>query len=254
MKLRMLFVLLLSVVVLPNIVGAPIDEVPPFDRPGQETEDQDSGDEGSEDQESDESEEEESEDQEDGQAEEGEDETDGDESDGADGETAETDGEPATPVRTGDSVELVSIPADEAVRPKPVNIRRVLQIVDIEELPNLLETDRRLLSEIRKEVPENRREAEVYLHRLRDLAAASDPMRLVPLANRVLDNSTIYFDWLNTEYENQDERIMEYYVGGARGFSFALDNFRNAVLYTIINRLDLSARIITALQAIGTTE
>ncbi len=207
---------------LQNIAAAPIDEVPPFDPPGNGSEE-----ESSDDQQEDESE---------------------DESEISGPEEAT---ENEKPVRTGASVELVSIPADEAVQPKPVNISRVLQIIDLDDLPDLIEADRRLLSEIRKEVPENRKEAEVYLKRLKKLASASDPIRLVPLVNRVLDNSTIYYDWLDKEFENQDERIMEYYVGGARGFSFALGNFRSAVLYTVINRLDITSRIVTALQAEG---
>ncbi len=147
-------------------------------------------------------------------------------------------------------IELVSIPAYAAGQPKPANLRRTVDVVDIGELAGLLDSDRLLLSEIRKAVPENRVEAESYLRRLKMLAGTSDPARLVPLVDRVLDQAPIYFDWLDREFESQDEQITEYYVGGARGFSFALENFRTAVMFTIMNRLDLASRVISELRVV----
>jgi hypothetical protein len=148
----------------------------------------------------------------------------------------------------GDSgVELVSVPASEAPAPRPVNRRRTLEQVDTADLAVRLDSDRLLLSEIRKPVPEDRDEAVLYLARLKVLAATSDPTRLVPLANRVLDQAPIYYDWLSRDFASQDEQILEYYVGGARGFSFALDNFRTAAMFSIMSRLDVASRVISEL-------
>jgi len=141
-------------------------------------------------------------------------------------------------------LELVSLNATEAASPEPPNGRRTIESVDATELAERLYADRLLLSEIRKEVPESRREAESYLFRLKDLAGRSDPVRLVPLASRVLDQAPIYFDWLARDFENQNEQVTEYYVGGARGFSFALEKFKTAVMFTIMNRLDVASRLI----------
>ena len=137
--------------------------------------------------------------------------------------------------------------ADAAAQPRPRNPGRILRSVDAADLTEKLDADRLLLSEIRKDVPEAREEAELYLIRLKELAAKSDPVRLVPLFDRVLDQAPIYFKWLETEYENQDEQITEYYVGGARGFAFAMDNFRSAVFLVIMNRLDIASRVISEL-------
>ena len=63
-------------------------------------------------------------------------------------------------------------------------------------------------------------------------------------ANRVLEQAPIYFDWLETEFETEQDEIYEYYIGGAQGFSRALEEFQNAVLMTTINRLDTASRII----------
>ena len=123
----------------------------------------------------------------------------------------------------------------------------ILSDLDLGQFTDRMEADRRLLSEIRKNVPDIRREAESYLDRLKNLASLSDPVRLVPLANRVLSNATIYFDWLDRDFADENERAMEYYVGGARGFNIALETFKSAVMFTIINRLDVAAKLINEL-------
>jgi len=140
---------------------------------------------------------------------------------------------------------LVSISASEAPVPRSSNPNRTLAAVDPADFTKRLDADRLLLSEIRKIMPESRGEAENYLDRLKMLAGKSDPLRLVPLADRLLDQAPIYFDWLDREFANQDEQVMEYYVGGARGFSFAFENFKTAVLFTIMNRLDVASRVIS---------
>lgn len=137
--------------------------------------------------------------------------------------------------------------AEDAGAPQPRNPKRLLDTVDVPGLAEKLEADRLLLSEIRKDVPEAREEAVLYLERLKKLAAESDPVRLAPLFNRVLDHAPIYFEWLETEYDNPDEQVTEYYVGGARGFAFAMENFKSAVFFVIMNRLDIASRVISEL-------
>lgn len=121
--------------------------------------------------------------------------------------------------------------------------RSKYKYIDLGQFVEQMEADRRLLSEIRKEVPDVRQEAEMYLDRLKNLAARSDPIKLVPLVNRVMSQAPIYFEWLEREFEDQEEQVSEYYVGGARGFHFALENFKSAVMMTIINRLDMASRL-----------
>ena len=139
------------------------------------------------------------------------------------------------------------IHVNDASQPRPRNPEKILDSVDTDSLAAKLEADRLLLAEIRKDVPEAIEEAVLYLERMKILSKLSDPVRLVPLFERVLDQAPIYFQWLETEYENQDEQITEYYVGGARGFSFAMDNFKSAVFFVIMNRLDIASRVISQL-------
>ena len=147
-----------------------------------------------------------------------------------------------------ESVATTTIDSMEpVVLPTPRTRRSTLSMVDMDRFVQRLESDRRLLSEIRKEVPDARLEAEMYLKRLKELAARSDPVRLVPLVNRVLEQAPTYLDWVDRDFENEEERAMEYYVGGARGFNFALESFKSAVMMTVINRLDIAARVIKEL-------
>ena len=109
----------------------------------------------------------------------------------------------------------------------------------MQKLVGQLESDRRLLAELRKHIPPVRGEAEIYLKRMKELAASSDPVQLVPLAKRVIDKAPAYFNWLEREFETPEESMLEYSIGGAQHFEEAFDSFRNAVLLTVINRLDV---------------
>lgn len=104
-----------------------------------------------------------------------------------------------------------------------------------------VESDRRLLAELRKQVPHDRLEAELYLKRIRELSAISDPIRLVPMANNVIRQAPSLFEWLETEYDDPDERARDYYIGGSWAFHRRFEAFKNAVMLTVINRLDTLA-------------
>ncbi len=131
-----------------------------------------------------------------------------------------------------------------------------LQPVQAASLPNeaertrllaQIEADRLLLSELRKPVPLVRHEAELYLQRVRELATASDPVRLSLLVHTVIQQAPLYFDWAEREFESPDHRVFEYYIGGARGFHDALEELRKGVLFTVMNRLETLAAVIDEL-------
>ncbi len=107
-----------------------------------------------------------------------------------------------------------------------------------------MEADRLLLAEVRKDLPDKRADADLYLKRLKDLAAKSDPVRLVPKVNRLMEQEPIYYDWLekNANSQNQNQSASDYVVGGARGFVVAFQDFENTLLLTVINRLDIAER------------
>ncbi len=123
---------------------------------------------------------------------------------------------------------------------------QALGTTDLQAFINGMEADRLLLAEIRKDLPDKRSDADLYLKRLKDLAGQSDPVHLVPKVNRLIEQEPIYYDWLeknaNAQGQNQGQSASEYVVGGARGFVIAFQDFQNALLLTVINRLDIAER------------
>jgi hypothetical protein len=116
---------------------------------------------------------------------------------------------------------------------------RLLDVVShIDELSGVLEADRLLLIELRKEIPAARDEAEAYLERLRMLAQRSDPARLGPLTDRVLDAAPAWLDWRDTTYATQAEASAAYISTGATAFDEKMAEFRDAILLSVATRLD----------------
>lgn len=114
----------------------------------------------------------------------------------------------------------------------------------VEQLLVKVEADKLLLSELRKPIPVDREAAGVYLRRLRELSAIADPVSLSLLANEVLQQAPYYFDWAEKPFDNPDQQALEYYVGGARGFHLALEEFKRGVYMTLINHLDALSELI----------
>jgi chromosome segregation ATPase len=101
-----------------------------------------------------------------------------------------------------------------------------------------LEADRLLLAELRKDLPQTRREAEAYIERMRVLALRADPVRLGPLATRLVEAAPVYLEWLDQDFETTEEATREFIQSGARGFQTTFSSLSNAVLLTVIDRLD----------------
>jgi hypothetical protein len=102
-----------------------------------------------------------------------------------------------------------------------------------------MEADRLLLTELRKQLPATRPEAEAYLDRMQRLALISDPARLGPVASRVKEVAPIYLDWRDQQFATPQEANAAYLESGASGFDTNWTLFRNAVLMTVSNRLDV---------------
>ncbi len=112
------------------------------------------------------------------------------------------------------------------------------------ELEVRLEADRRLLAELRKSIPRDRHDVELYLRRIRELAAISDPVSLVPLANNVIRQAPALYEWLEREYDDPEEQMRDYYIGGSWAFHRRFETFRKAVLLTVIKRLDVVSELL----------
>ncbi|MBE0478718.1 hypothetical protein IBX65_06330 [Candidatus Aerophobetes bacterium] len=131
---------------------------------------------------------------------------------------------------------------ESSLKKNPAQVEQIL--AELQKLVPQLEVDRRLLAELRKQIPPVRKEAESYLERIKELAAKSDPTQLVPLVNKVMDRTSTFYDWVEEEFETPEERAMAYYMGGAREFRDAFEELKNAILLTVINRLDVIASLV----------
>jgi hypothetical protein len=105
-------------------------------------------------------------------------------------------------------------------------------------LRTTMEADRLLLAELRKDVPTDRTEAESYLARVQDLALASDPARLGVIVSRVREAAPRWLDWRAATYATTQEATTAYLQSGASAFDASWENLHDAVLLTVVNRLD----------------
>jgi hypothetical protein len=118
------------------------------------------------------------------------------------------------------------------------NERLVGSIHLIDDYADPMEADRQLLLELRKPLPEDRPTAEAYLERLHRLAQLADPATLGQPADRVLENAPAFLDWRDTTFQSQQEADQAFATSGAAGFGARFEDFRDAVLLVVANRLD----------------
>jgi len=116
--------------------------------------------------------------------------------------------------------------------------RLVASIDRFDDLKVPIEADRKLLFELRKQLPETRPEAEQQLQRIRSLALTSDPQRLGQLVDRVDESATAFLDWRFGEFESTAEFSAAYVETGANAFDSSFEELRSEALMTVANRLD----------------
>ena len=101
-----------------------------------------------------------------------------------------------------------------------------------------LESDRKLLFELRKSLPETRPEAEAQLDRIRSYALSSDPQGLGQLVDRVDETAPAFLDWRFGEFASTAEFSAAYVETGANAFDSSFEELRSEALRTVANRLD----------------
>jgi len=129
---------------------------------------------------------------------------------------------PATPVAT---------PARPTIDPDSATGRLL-------DLRDTLASDRVLLGELRKEVPTTRDEGQAFVTRVADLALASDPVGLGVIVSRVRDAAPAWLEWRDGQYTTTQEAADAYAQSGAAAFDASWETLHDAVLFTVINRLD----------------
>ena len=108
----------------------------------------------------------------------------------------------------------------------------------LNDLSGFLETDRALLLELRKNLPESRAEAETYLERLQTLALKSDPNRFGNLARRVRESAPAFLNWREKQFNTQEEAAQAFVQSGAQSFRGAFSNLNEAILLSVVNHIE----------------
>jgi hypothetical protein len=106
------------------------------------------------------------------------------------------------------------------------------------ELRDTLSADRVLLGELRKDVPTSREEGQAFVTRVADLALVSDPVGLGVLVSRVRDAAPAWLEWREGQYADAQQAAEAYAQSGAAAFDASWESLRDAVLLTVMNRLD----------------
>jgi hypothetical protein len=153
----------------------------------------------------------------------------------------EATGEPTLEERLAEAeARLVTLQAE--------NDRLTRAIGRFDDLYDPMEADRLLVTELRKDLPPTRPEAEAYLERVEMLAGISDPAQLGPVVARVLEAAPVYLDWRDREFDTPEEASQAYLTSGASGFDASWKLFRNAILLTVANRLDAVLTLIDQIE------
>ena len=102
-----------------------------------------------------------------------------------------------------------------------------------------LGTDRLLLVELRKDIPENRQAATEYYENIKKLAVQSDPS-LGPKADRILRLLPTYFNYLDSASEatSCEGVFSAYATSGVADYFTVESDFQKDTLLVLINRID----------------
>jgi hypothetical protein len=107
-------------------------------------------------------------------------------------------------------------------------------------LAQRFESDRLLLAEMRKSPPQEPRDAQRYWLNIKPLAVRSDPS-LGQKVDRVARYLPAYLDWVMAEPGTQGDPVAGLRESGANNYFRAVDEFWQAVLLVVIDRIDVLA-------------
>ena len=110
----------------------------------------------------------------------------------------------------------------------------------IESLATRFESDRLLLAEMRKTPPQDPMDARRYWMNIKPIAVRSDPS-LGQMVDRVARYLPAYLDWAATEPGTSGDAVAGLLQSGATNYFRAVDDFWQAVLLVVIDRIDVLA-------------
>ena len=110
-------------------------------------------------------------------------------------------------------------------------------LVDILKVAEGLENDRLLLVDLRKDTPGDREDAMRFWLDIKGRAIKSDAS-LSPKVDKVSIALPSYFNWLERSFSSIEESNLSYLLTGASGYQSSVDDFWEAFLLVVIDRID----------------
>jgi len=117
------------------------------------------------------------------------------------------------------------------------------QLFSLEEAIEPMDSDRLLLVELRKSMPDNLDAATQYWKKVKDQAVKSDPS-LGTKVDRVIRFLPTYFDWLSGEYTDTCDSVLAFFDSGAVEFGTMSGDLQNDIFLVMINRMDSAISLI----------
>ena len=117
------------------------------------------------------------------------------------------------------------------------------QLSSLEEAIEPMDSDRLLLVELRKSMPDDLDAATKYWKKVKDQAVKSDPS-LGTKVDRVIRFLPTYFDWLGGEYTDTCDSVLAFFDSGAVEFGTMSGDLQNDIFLVMINRMDSAINLI----------
>ena len=106
-----------------------------------------------------------------------------------------------------------------------------------------MDSDRLLLVELRKSMPDNLDDAVMYWNTVKEQAVKSDPT-LGPKVDRVIRLLPTYFDWIDGTYTDTCDSVLAFFDSGAVEFGTMSGDLQNDIFLVMINRMDSAINLV----------
>ncbi|MQG76173.1 MAG: hypothetical protein FI703_02460 [SAR202 cluster bacterium] len=116
-------------------------------------------------------------------------------------------------------------------------------IADFESTIEPMDSDRLLLVELRKSMPDTLDEAVKYWKSVKDQAVQSAP-GLGTKVDRVIRLLPAYFDWLEGTYTDTCDSVLAFFDSGAVEFGTVSGDLQNDIFLVMINRMDSAINLV----------
>lgn len=116
-------------------------------------------------------------------------------------------------------------------------------LANLESTVEPMDSDRLLLVELRKSMPNNLDDAVTYWKSVKAQAVKSDPS-LGTKVDRVIRLLPTYFDWIDGTYTDTCDSVLAFFDSGAVEFGTMSGDLQNDIFLVMINRMDSAINLV----------